>query len=192
MEAAAGKYRALMDEELFLRIRENGDLDALGELYNRYAAEVYAYCLRMVGEKAAAEDLYQDIFLRMYRYRDHFHGGNFAHWLFTIARTQCLNYLRRQKPTVQENFLDSPEFAEDPQWENGLLLSEYVEKALQQLPEPYREVLILRYYRDLSFQQIAEELGISLSLAKVRAFRALRSLRTILAPILQEYKYDEE
>ncbi len=185
------QYRSLSDEELFELLRGNNDLSAFAVLYERYSRNVYTYCLKMLGNKMEAEDLYQDIFLRMYDYRHSFRGGNFANWLFTIARTQCLNQIRQRKHTVDETILEEMRFAVSPTWEDSLLLREQIDQALQQLPESFREVIILRFYQDLSFAEIAERLGISVSLAKVRNFRALQMLRKLLAPILKEYRYDK-
>ncbi len=188
---APEQYQTLSDEELFELLREQNDVQAFATLYERYAQQVYTYCLKMLGNKMEAEDLYQDIFLRMYDYRNSFHGGHFAGWLFTIARTQCLNRIRQRKNTVDESILNEMRFAVPPSWEDTLLLREQIDQALQKLPEPFREVIILRFYQELSFAEIAEQLGISLSLAKVRNFRALKMLRQLLAPILKEYRYDE-
>src|SRR3954462_9149495 len=81
------------DEEL-MTLFKGGDEKAFVVLYNRYKRRVYAYCARMVNSKERADDLFQEVFVRVARKRHRFEAGSFSAWLFAIARNLCLNALR--------------------------------------------------------------------------------------------------
>ncbi len=157
--------------------------EAFHLLYHAYSQKVYRYCLRMLGEKPLAEDAFQETFIRIYERASTFNGTNFQAWLFAIARNTCYNYLRSKKehdnfdetfhPVSKENVPD-------------IMLKDYIEKAIQSLPIPLREALLLREYEDCSYQEIAEILQIELSLAKIRVYRARILLRKLLQPLIKE------
>lgn len=178
------------DESLFERV-QNGDSDAFSVLYDRYDRRVYAYCLRMTGQVTLAEDTYQDVFVKVYEKRDSFGGGSFARWLFTIARTTSLNAIRDRKYNED---ITEPKFEPLLNTSGGMktdwFLKEALEKAVADLPDEFRECLVLRQYSGYSYQEISEMLGISLSLAKVRVFRAVRLLQKTLAPYIED-RHDE-
>ncbi len=168
------------DEELMERFKA-GDEAAFVELYKRYNRRVYAYCVKMVSVKELAEDVFQEIFTRVARKREHFKHGNFAAWLFAIARNLCLNTLRDKfehvpiedvAETLQTN-LDEGEYDQT---------SEILKQAIEQLPTDLREVLVLRVYNGLSYNEIADLTKTKLATVKVRIFRAKQRLHEILTP----------
>lgn len=158
-----------------------GEEKAFVELYERYNRRIYAYCARMVSSKDRADDLFQEVFIRVARKRNRFHGGSFSSWLFAIARNLCLNALRDGVShvaieDVAETLQTPPDEAEyDPSLE---LLKE----AIGRLPADLREPLVLRVYNGLSYQEIADLTGIKLATVKVRIFRAKQRLHELLAP----------
>jgi RNA polymerase sigma-70 factor (ECF subfamily) len=168
------------DEELMERFK-TGEEDAFVLLYKRYNRRVYAYCIKMMGAKEKAEDVYQEIFIRVARKRDHFKSGNFAAWLFAIARNLCLNAIRDSVDHLPlEDMKESlhASSGEDEYDEN----LEILKKAVENLPPDLREVLVLRVYNGFSYNEIAEITGAKLATVKVRIFRAKQKLYDMLAP----------
>lgn len=160
-----------------------GNPEAFQFLYRHFANGVYRFCLRMTGDEANAKDAYQETFMRVYEHRFDFRGENFPAWLFTIARRVCLNHLRSRKSFDE---FDEILHTEETLQESDSLLQMHIKRALDGLPPEFREVVLLREYEGLSYQEIADACGIDLSLAKVRVHRARLLLRKILLPIVQE------
>lgn len=168
------------DEELMDRFKE-GQENAFVELYKRYNRRVYAYCLKMVHSRELAEDVFQEVFVRVAKKRHHFKQGNFAAWLFAIARNLCLNALRDNVEhvsidEVQESLHVSSESTEFE------ISSEILRKAIDQLPNDLREALVLRVYDGFSYNEISEITDTKLATVKVRIFRAKQRLHEILSP----------
>ena len=171
------------DEDLMGRFQE-GDEAAFVELYDRYNRRLYGYCVKMLSDKVLAEDLFQEIFIRVARKRDHFRGGNFSGWLFAIARNQCLNALR---DTVTHTSLDDLGGAlPAPDHELYDETSELLKEAIEKLPSEMKEALVLRVYSGFSYQEIAEITGAKLATVKVRIHRAKIRLHDLLAPIFAD------
>ncbi|MCX7735889.1 MAG: RNA polymerase sigma factor [Candidatus Kapabacteria bacterium] len=160
-----------------------GSAEAFHILYEKYRNNIYKFCLRMLNEVELAEDAFQETFIKIYEHSSEFKGENFSAWAFKIARNTCLNYLRSKKEFI--SFNDELYEPIDYQKED-IVLSEFIKKAIAQLPIPLREALILREYEDLSYQEIANILNIDLSLAKIRVHRSRLILRKILEPLKKE------
>ena len=177
-------HKQASDEDLMERFKQ-GDESAFVELYRRYNRRVYAYSVKMVGSKERAEDLFQEIFIRVARKREHFKQGNFAAWLFAIARNLCLNALRDKVEHVPledvQETLQSP--ADEMEFE---ITSDILRTAIEQLPADLREVLVLRVYDGFSYNEIAEITETKLATVKVRIFRAKQKLQEILSPFLAD------
>lgn len=161
----------------------NGSAEAFHLLYNEYSAAIYRFCLRMVTEVEAAQDAFQETFIKVYENRATFKGDNFSAWLYTIARNTCLNYLRskRQFDSFDESFHGSAETSK-----TDIGLKEQIQNAIATLPVTYREAILLREYEDCTYQEIAQILDIDISLAKIRVFRARNLLRKLLQPLVKE------
>jgi RNA polymerase sigma-70 factor, ECF subfamily len=180
-------YTLLSDEELFTLVRTANDEQAFQALYRRYDKRVYSYCLRALGSHEEAQDVFQIVSMTIYDKRDRFIDGSFAAWLFTITRNMCLKAIRNRKHTVELNDdVYGPE--SDESHSQDFMLTKALHDAIAQLPDEFREALELKYYDDLPYEDVAETLGITLSLAKVRVFRAKKLLQKILSPILDELK----
>lgn len=168
------------DESLMDRFKA-GEEKAFVELYNRYNRRIYAYCARMVNSKDRADDLFQEVFVRVARKRQRFQGGSFSAWLFAIARNLCLNALRDKISYVDiEEVAESLHTsADEAEYDQSL---EILKEAIEQLPADLREPLVLRVYNGLSYQEISDITEIKLATVKVRIFRAKQRLHEILAP----------
>ena len=162
---------------------KRGSAEAFHLLYNQYNQKVYRFCLRMLGNEDAAKDAFQDIFIKVYEHRTDFRGENFAAWLFTISRHTCYNMIRMSKDHDQ---LEEAHHLSAKESQSDVGLQDCIQKALDTLPIALKEAIVLREYQDLSYQEIAEVMGIEVSLAKVRVFRAREIMRKILTPIKQE------
>jgi len=178
-------YTLLSDEELFALVRDREDEQAYRTLYRRYDKRLYAYCLRALGEHELAQDVFQTVAMTVFDKRRSFVDGSFAAWLFTITRNMCLKAIRGRKHNVEfnEEFIAPEESSSHSQ---DFLLKKALADAIESLPEEFKEALELRYFDDLSYEDIAATLNITVSLAKVRVFRAKKLITKRLSPILDE------
>jgi len=137
----------------------------------------------MLGSEPMAKDAFQETFVKIYEKRESFKGDNFAAWLFTIARHTCYNMLRAKKEYAS---FDETYHQSRVQKTTDFGLKQALEEAVNSLPNSLKEAFILREYEELSYQEIADILGIDLSLAKIRVFRARKRLRIKLKPLMKE------
>lgn len=137
----------------------------------------------MLGDKELAEDAFQETFIKVYENSTKFRGTNFAAWLFTIARHTCLNIIRSKKE--YESF-DEVFHGSMSAQQSDVGVKDHLQKAIEMLPVALRESFLLREYEECSYQEIADILGIDLSLAKVRVHRARILLRKLLKPLVRE------
>ena len=180
-------FELLSDEEVFAAVREKNDELAFKTLYRRYDKRVYSYCLRALGNQDDAQDVFQTVAMTIYDKRHSFVEGSFAAWLFTITRNYCLKAIRNRKANTELNEeIHTPDSIDSHSAD--FLLKDALQTAINTLPEEFREALELRYFDDLSYEDIALTLNITVSLAKVRVFRAKKLLTTHLSPILDELR----
>lgn len=183
------EYSAKTDEELFALVQTDHNEQAFRVLYRRYDKRLFGYCHRVAGTKEGAQDIFQSVITAVFEKREQFHGGSFVAWMFTIARhaslkhTQHIKRSRAFSPLEDYNdvFADASDKTGD-----DILLREALHKSMRSLSQEFKEVLELRYFEDFSYEEIAGILSISVSLAKVRVFRAKQQLQKSLSPILRE------
>lgn len=174
------------DSELFSRLAGDSKVaeKAFAELYARHGGRVYAFCLRFLGNRDEAQDVYQDTFIRFFESASEDREmTNVPGFLLKIARNLCLNARRNSKKTVTVE--DYHAALKAPETEKTEFL-ELITTAMDMLPDEYREVFVLREYQGLSYQEIAEIVDTSLANVKVRIFRAKQRIRQILAPYIRE------
>jgi RNA polymerase sigma factor (sigma-70 family) len=166
-----------------LKVKE-GDFDKMGLLFERYHRPLYGFIFRMTGQKQTSEDLVQNIFFRMLKYRKGFLGsGEFKTWMYHLARNVLKDHFKKVKKTHShyalqeiESKADLEPFA-DLQMEKKQELKT-LEMAVEHLSEENRELLILCRYQGLKYQEIAKILEISEGAVKVRVHRALNELKS--------------
>lgn len=173
----------IADEKLVAVVMafRSGDRAAFRTLYDTFSTAVYRFCRHMIGDEAMAKDAFQETFIRMFEHRQELRGTNVRSWLFTISRRVCLNQLRARRAShvsFDETFHAQGDFVQ-----SDVLLKEQIERALDQLPVALREALVLREYEGHSYLEIAAIVGIDLSLAKVRVYRARLMMRKLLASV---------
>lgn len=168
------------DSELMRAVRD-GDLACLGQLFERHHEKVFALAMRMSGSADAADDLVQETFLRILRYRESFRGdARFTTWMYRLARNVCVDHLRASgaDEVARERWARdaSHQVARDQGAHDRLAV---LEEALRRLPIEKREVLILSRFHDLRFDEIADVLECRPGTVRVRAHRALQELRKL-------------
>jgi len=185
-------FKQQNDDELILRAQK-GDSYSFDLLVKRYQKKIYFLAYRMVKNHDAADDITQETFINAYFAIKSFRTGySFYSWLYRICMNLSINFLKRQKFVIPESQFEeeaSPLEREatvgDPS--NHLALKELenkIERALDLLPPKYKAVLVLRIYEDLSYEEIAKTLKISLGTVMSRLFRA----RVRMQDALKEYK----
>ncbi len=168
---------------------------AFDQLVEAYGARLYGYFYRLTGSRHDAEDLLQELFVRLVRMIAHYeHDGRFEGWLFRIATNLVRDRVRRARKnkaaglepaaTGEEvDLLASFPDASAPLPGDGLQRGEQIDElqwAIAQLPDQEREVILLRHFSQLSFREIAEEMGTPLGTALARAHRGLARLRELM------------
>ncbi len=185
-----------MDEtelETVLREAQMGSNVALGQVYGEFSTRVFGLCRKMLGSHAAAEDATSEVFERAYEALDQYDRDRpFDRWILTIASRHCLNRLRREsleKRLFHDEPVEVPAAAasssplvafENREQRRTLLL------AIDALPENYRVPLILKYYGDLSYDEIADHLGTTRNNVAVLLHRAKRELRVSIGALGKE------
>jgi RNA polymerase sigma-70 factor (ECF subfamily) len=182
---------ASRDETLLVGRARRGDQAAFCELVERHQRRVYATALRIVRRHDLADDVAQEAFVRAWQSLSSFELGRpFGPWIARIARNQALNALRSRAERA-EPLPEGPHEPVDPARDplDSVLDGEagdVVGRALACLPDDQRRVLVLRASAELSYQEIAEELGIAQGTVMSRLSRARQRLRELLAPWLAE------
>lgn len=181
MPLVLSKYRELSENEL-IKLVKAGKVDAYDELVHRNEVRIHDLCYRMVKNYDDARDMAQETFLKAYKNINRFNErSKFSTWLYRIAVNNCLNFLKRQKPTdeIQENIADSPQ--ESPvEIYRKKKLRELIQNAVSRLPNVQKTVFTLRALNDMPYQEISEILKKPLSTVKVNYHLALKNLRTLL------------
>ncbi len=162
-----------------------GEQSAFATLVERYSGAVFNQAYRMLGDAGEAEDAVQEVFLRAYRRLDTYDPQRrFVTWLLTIGSNYCIDRLRRRRfswLTLDDVAFWLPSVEAGP--ERSALRSEQrdmVQRALQQLPENYRSVTVLRYWHDLSYLEIAAALNLTEATVKTRLHRARKMIAEAL------------
>jgi RNA polymerase sigma-70 factor (ECF subfamily) len=168
------------DQDLVLRTRR-GEVEAFGELVRRYQQSVFNVCYRMVGEPREAEDQTQEAFLRAYQRLASYDAGRpFGPWMRRLAANLCLNQLGRRRPTLlplDEEIDEVREPTRGPEATRmGQERGEALRMALRALTPRQKAVIELRHFQELSYAEIASELGLAMSDVKSDLFRARRAL----------------
>src|SRR5262245_47713063 len=168
-----------------LKVRD-GDLGKLSFLFERYHRALFNFFLRSTGSRELSEDLVQEVFLRLLKYRHTFRAeSQFSTWMYHVARNAQIDHFRKHrhedeaKHDGQEDDAFSEIASSDLTPEEVLFKvqeSRLVRKALAQLSAERREVLILSRFQGLKYEQIASILGCEVGTVKGRVFRAIREL----------------
>jgi RNA polymerase sigma-70 factor, ECF subfamily len=191
-QRSVASHRAdeLTEEECMTRLGGPEVEAALSALYDRYARTVYGVGLKILGNRSLAEDLVQEVFLKVWRSADTFDSsrGSFSTWLYRVTRSCALDLYRKRASRVRQVPDGAPHIAAardssagpqevvDESW-----LSWRVSRALEALDAPRRDVIELAYFGGLSQREVSERTGVPLGTVKTRTASAFRRLRRELA-----------
>lgn len=180
--AAGGERRRRPDRaerRLAARLR-GGDADALGDVYDAYGAATFGLLVRMLGDRADAEDVQQQVFTEVWRRAGDYdpRRAGLLTWVLTIARSRAIDHLRRRVPEPRDPQLPDPRAVEEDA--DALLERWRVAQLLGRLPEVERALLRLRFYDDLSQSEISAATGIPMGTVKARMVRGLTRLREMI------------
>jgi RNA polymerase sigma-70 factor, ECF subfamily len=167
-------------EKILIERMQAGDHKAVDEIFERYKGPLFGFIVRIIHDNDAAEDVFQETFIKMVRYIGKFKGNSkFSTWLFQIALNQCRDTLRKGKnktfvPVEDYEESLSIEPAADPY---RIMKSQRVRAIVDSLPDKMRETVVLRYFHDMSEHEIAEIVGCPEGTVKSRLFRAAGIIR---------------
>lgn len=189
-------YKPLSDEDVILRLQAD-DFPAYDELVRRYKDRLYGFVQQMVRNAPLAEDIVQETFVRLWQHRMSYRTiARFSTWIYTIAGNLVRSHMRKQSRMKTTDL--EPRDAGDRAIElpdtgrpvdeivEGRMTVEKVRRAMDQLPEEFREVIILREIEELSYEEIVELLDLPLGTVKSRINRARGRLRELLSKVFQE------
>lgn len=192
-------WTAIPDTDLMLRLQA-GSMDCMTVLCERHWERLVVFVQGIVRNRAAAEEIAQESFLRVYLSRDRYEPtARFTTWLYRIATNRALNFLRDHRIESSVESLDQPtvdgvarqirdlRVRPDQQAETNqrnLTIRKLVGEALEGLPERQRRAVILHRYQEMSYEEIARELGCTVASVKSLLWRAYSALRGALEPVL--------
>jgi len=182
-----------------------GDKTAFGELVRRYGDSVLGYLTKMSGSREQAEDLFQETFKRVHEKAHTLRGNHFKPWLFTIATNVAIDGMRRRRRLQVVSLNRKLDCADGRCEELGAVAvadnryepsqeavraeqKEQVRQTIESLPANQRATLVLAYYQQLSYREVAEALGCSIGTVKAQMYRALKTLARRLPDVSREVK----
>ena len=170
-------------DEVLMQKLSNDELDCSAILFQRWHQHLYNFFLRLTANTAQSEDLTQGVFERIIRYRRSYRSGcTFKSWMYQIARNLLADQ-RKKSAFFRDQFVQTDQLADQLPDVNSdsQKLDQYrqLEKALTQLAEDQREILVLTRFQQLKYREVAEILDISEAAVKVKVHRALIKLRSI-------------
>lgn len=182
----AEKSQSLTDNELVVLVREKNP-ERYAEIIGRYQGKLFAYLYRLIGNKDEAEDLLQDVFIKVYKNLHSYDSERkFSSWIYRIAHNEAVNYIKRKSlkrfiswedisSTKDKLESRSQEDGADEAWMRKETVRD-VDAAINLLPAKYKQVLLLRYFSDKSYEEIGEILGKPVNTVGTLINRAKRKL----------------
>ncbi len=170
-------------DEQFIKQYLKGDEKSLEILIKRYLKPIYSFVYKNVGNSDAAEDITQETFVKVWKNIKKFKAEKkFSAWIFTIAKNSSIDFLRKKKAAtlaLKEDFLfERGDFVNGIEQKNTI---RKVHEALQELSPSYRAIILLKSESNLTFKEIAEELGEPLNTIKSRYRRAVFILKSLIS-----------
>ncbi len=174
---------SLSDNALMLKVKD-GDIDKMGLLYQRYNRQLYSFIFHMTRNREVSEDMVQNTFYKMLKYRNGFTGyGEFKTWMYHVARNTLNDHFRKVKRTPAQNSLEGfEEIISSEQFADEQLEKQHdlkiLDMAMKNLSDENRELLVLCRFQELKYNEIATILNITEGAVKVRVHRALNQLKS--------------
>jgi len=165
------------DEYLINCIR-SGDIEKTAILFDRHHKNIFSYFYRLTRSRTESEDLTQNVFVRLIRFRSSFKPYHlFLPWLFRIAHNVFIDHCKYKSKEIKQQNDYRIDVLYESEIENDDDKLTVFYKAFEKLPPEYRELIILNRYHELTYKQIGESLGMNEKAVKQKAFRALEKLR---------------
>ena len=167
----------LTDEEL-MQIVSEGNLDAMTTIFDRYHVRLYNFYYQKIKDVAVCEDLTQNVFLKVIKYKHSYKGGKFVSWIFKIARNLFYDHYQEQKKTQPLEDIDdvsnelNEEAVEKQEEVNHLM------KVLNNLSDKDKELIVMNRIDGIKYEQIAEIIGSNTTAVKTKIHRIVKKLRT--------------
>ncbi len=197
LSRARGKRRTIArnmecPDDVLIAKTLDGDISCFNQLIKRYQRSVYNIAYKTLGNAEDAQDVTQEAFIKAFRSLDTYRkGAVFAAWIYRITSNLCIDYFRARKPTVSLDTAVNPERSSMQDSANNpetLVLrkshAEYIREAIMDLPENYRNVIILRHFQGMSVEEISQLLDIPQGTVKTHLYRGRERLRLRLAPLI--------
>jgi RNA polymerase sigma factor (sigma-70 family) len=180
VQALSEKVIRVTDETIMSEVKK-GNVKLLAILFERYHVKMYNFFLRLTGEKQTSEDLTQDVFFRILKYRESFrHESKYSTWMYQIGRNAYIDHLRKHKKELPLEESWNEKLAVDSTQE-ALTSQEqeigFLSKALDKLAPNQKEVLVLSRFQGMKYKDISKLHGCSISSVKVQVHRAIKNLR---------------
>ena len=177
------RWRLVLSDSQLIARAKDGDDEAFSEIVRRYQDFVYRQAWSYLRDDDAAKDAAQEVFVTAYQGIPYLRKDSaLRRWLYRVCRNHCLNVIRHQK--IEHRL--RPEDPDAVKPDMALLVT--LRERISALDDPYREVIILRYYHDLSYVEIAQVLDITIDNVKTRLFRAKNMLKRMLGERTDEMR----
>ena len=169
-----------LSDEQIMQMVSDGELDLMTILFDRYHVRIFNFFNKMVRDKMVSEDLTQDVFVKILKYRSSYKNGNFSSWIYTTARNIFSTYYQKMKKE-RENISEADSLKEQGLYEEEQNDDElqHLQRALSYLNHADRELIIMNRFQEIKYEQIAEILGSNENAVKVKTHRALKKLKDI-------------
>jgi len=169
--------KELKDEELMLLVSE-GDLDKMSILFDRYHIRIFNFLLKLTKDWNISQDMTQEVFYKIIKYRNSYKKGKFSSWIYTIARNIFSDYYQSQKnkdqrieDVIYHTKAEKQDFIEQNE------TTEQLNRALNQLSNSDKELVIMNRYQGIKYQEIAEITGSTVGAVKTKVHRAIHKLK---------------
>lgn len=181
--------RTLTDDAVMLEVKD-GRIERLAVLFERHHLQLFNFFLRLTGSRPTSEDLVQEVFIRLLKYRQTYRGEDrFISWMYRIAHNAHIDHMRRHREAfpLDEQFEEVPNPETGPEERIGRDEEvALVSQALSHLPQDKRKVLVLSRFENLKYREIAELLDCPVGTVKATVHRAVKELGEIYARLTKE------
>jgi len=169
--------KQLTDEELMFTVSE-GNLDAMTYIFERYHVRLYNFYYQKVKDVAVCEDLTQNVFLKVIKYKHSYKGGKFVSWIFKIARNLFYDHYQEQKKTQPFEDIDAVSNELDEETIEKQEEVSHLMKVLNSLNDKDKELIVMNRIDGIKYEQIAEIIGSNTIAVKTKIHRIVQKLRT--------------
>lgn len=177
-----------MTDEQLMSLVKAGQLDYLNEVFNRYSKRIYNYFLKSTLERSESDDLTQDLFIRVMKYRNSYKDGHSVQfWIFQIARNMVKDHFRKMKVHKDQfNAVEVLPEMPDDSGEIDIEKEKKLHRAMKSLPDEKRELLVLSKFQGMKYEQIATMRKTSVSNIKVQVHRTIKELKDIYFELAED------